>query len=49
MPDGIRMTVFIGPEHIQAAELAGNGNVSKGIRELIERAMSYEHEHEQAI
>lgn len=47
--NGIRLTVFIGPEHVQAAELAGDGNISKGIRELIERAVSYEHEHEQAI
>jgi hypothetical protein len=49
VPDGIRLTVFIGPEHVQAAERAGDGNISKGIRDLIDKALNFEHEHERAI
>lgn len=47
--DGIRLTVFISPAQKLVAERVGHGNVSKGVRELIERAVNYENEHEQTI
>lgn len=40
--DGIRLTIFIGPQDKEIAERIGHGNVSKGIRELITRAIKAE-------
>lgn len=40
--DGIRLTIFIGPHDKAIAERVGHGNISKGIRELITRAIKAE-------
>lgn len=42
--EGVRLCIHISPAHRLFAENLGHGNVSKGIRELIERAISGEYE-----
>jgi hypothetical protein len=43
--EGIRLGIYITPAHRFFVERLGHGNVSKGIRELIERAAKEEEEH----